>query len=497
MNECDQLHDYRDELLEKAQRISFKTHLKRCEKCRETLAYWNTLENEIGEMTREEQLSLPQPNVTTEHKLVTRAKHNTPRHLPIRRLAAAMLTMVIIVAAFFLVRTNEHDKVEKLNPSETSGSNIAAVQITAQHISSTDTKTITLSLAPGDIIPSAENARTLVLLGRDQIGFRGSSEIEILEVNKHSTRLKLLAGNVACMVDPRKDDNAFIIEAGRTTVRVVGTRFMVSRTKMSTMVIVEKGSVEILIDNEQHETITAGQSLEILANKSVIKTQPSKAAYALLNQLISQKTKIDSNILKTARRKDAEGTETDQDKPVRKHLRTSLPGSAGGDAVRKSQAKDLVIWRDWILAGRYADSKAALEAHLAKNADDAEALVLLADCCRKAGKYRSAAAAYKRLIEAAGPSRANMARFRAGVLYQEKLGEHATAAKMFKDYLNASMKYKPLEAETMLRLSKSLLALKRVRQAEEILKKTAARQDGSPATLKARELLELISHEKK
>ena len=321
----------------------------------------------------------------------------------------------------------------------------------------------------------------LVLLGRDRIGLDESTRAVLSEVDERTVRLKLLAGTIACEVDPRGNGHAFMIEAGEVTVEVVGTRFMVSRDDVSTTVIVDKGAVEIHRKGKRSEITKAGLGLEILIDGAVKRIEASKGARTLLDQLI-----------------------TEHQREQTSHREIDAPQAAGRAESRSNTttrdpshtSAGLETWRTWVLAGRYDDAEKALTAHLAQKTNDSEALVLLANCRRKAGKWRASATAYERLIRVAAPSRANMARFKAGVLYQERLGEHANAAELFEGYLRATSDRKPLESEAMLRLGKSLLALGRTRRAEAVLKETAARQDGSPASLKARELLKKINGEK-
>jgi TolA-binding protein len=351
------------------------------------------------------------------------------------------------------------------------------------HISRASTKTVDLSLAPGDAIPAAENSRTLVLLGRDRIGLDEPAQAVISEVSERAVRLELLAGTIACEVAPRDGGQAFAVEAGEVTVRVVGTRFMVSRAGGSTTVLVDEGAVEIRRPGMRPATTRAGQGLEILEDGAVNRIEASDGARAQLNQLVAER--------QLGQKPDRE-TDAPQAPPA-DTAQPEMTAAREAAADRGSRPAGLDTWRSWILAGRYDDAERALTAHLAKAPNDSEALMLLANCRRKAGRWRAAVSAYERLIETAGSSRANMARFKAGVLYQERLGDHAVAAKMFEGYLRAGSAAKPLESEAMLRLGKSLLALGRTQRAEAVLRATAARQDGSMASLRARELLEKIT----
>jgi len=482
MKACIWLHDYRDDLLQEAQKASFEAHLEHCEKCRSSISLWSALENELGEMDREGKQSIPRPSASATQTLVARVRRDHgPMFTPRLAVAVAALALVIVGVSLYLTRTNENPTAEERELVAAPRSQDAAVQAVVQYISPTKTETVNLSLTPGEVIPAAENSRTLVLLGRDRIGFSEPTRAVLSEVDERTVRLKLLAGTIACEVAPRGNGHTFAIEAGEVTVEVVGTRFMVSRDDVSTTVLVDKGTVKIHRKGKRSETMRAGLGLEILDDGAVKRIEASEGARTLLDQLITEHQREQTPHREIDAPQEAGRAESSSDKTTRDPSRTS----AG-----------LETWRTWVLAGRYDDAERALTAHLAQKPNDSGALVLLANCRRKVGRWRGAVTAYERLIRLAAPSRANMARFKAGVLYQERLGEHANAAELFEGYLRATSDCKPLESEAMLRLGKSLLALGRTKRAEAVLENTAARQDGSSASLKARELLKKINGEK-
>jgi ferric-dicitrate binding protein FerR (iron transport regulator) len=493
MKACARLHDYRDGLLHGAVETSFEAHLADCDECRKSVSLWGALEHELGEMDREGKQRIPQPSAAARQALVARARGaRGPSFAPRLVAAVAALALVIVGVALYLTQTDEGPTAEERDSLATAPAQNAAVQAVVHYISPTDTKTEDLSLTPGDVIPAAENSRTLVLLGRDRIGLDEPTEAVLAEVDEHTVRLKLLAGTIACDVAPRGDGQAFVIEAGEATVRVVGTRFMVSRAEVSTTVVVDEGVVEVRRRGKRSETTTAGQGLEIIEGGIAKRIEASQAARSLLNQLITEHRRAqtphrqadDAQAIAVA---DAGSDEATQPGPAQ---------AKGAGADRGSGATGLETWRTWVLAGQYDAAERALTAHLAQKPNDSEALVLLANCRRKAGRWRAAASTYERVIQVAGPSRANMARFKAGVLYQERLGEHASAAKLFDGYLRAGSGPKPMQPEAMLRLGRSLLALGRTERARAVLERVAARQDGNPASLKALELLKKITGEK-
>jgi len=485
MKDCALLHDYRDGLLAQAESASFEKHLAACPECRRTVALWSALEQELGEMDREGVQRIPRPSPAATQELISRARgEGGIAFSPILVGAAAAVALVIVGVVILLARTGDdpasegRDRVADREPTP------AAVEAMVHFIAPADSRTESISLSAGDRIPSAEDARTLLRLGRDRIGFGEPTEAVLSAVDERAVRVSLRRGAIACEVAPRAEGQLFEIRAGEVTVRVVGTRFLVRRGKESTQVLVDEGAVEVRREGEPPVTTRAGQGLEILQGGRTKAFDVSERARTQLIRLVSQdEPKQDP----TREIDDSKATPTESAEPG------SQPGKAAGHGA---PAAGLREWRAWVLAGRYDEAERAIEAHLAAKPNDAEALVLLADCRRKAGKWRAAVSTYERLVRTAAPSRANTARFKAGVLYQERLGDHAAAARMFDGYLKASGAAKPLEAEAMLRLGRSLLALGRTQRAEAVLRATAERQDGSMASVRARKLLKKISGEK-
>jgi ferric-dicitrate binding protein FerR (iron transport regulator) len=483
MRACGWLHDYRDDALRPEQKAAFEAHLAECEKCRGSISMWSVLERELREMDRAGRARLARPSASSQLALVERARGApTPTFVPrlVAVAAAAALLLVIAGVALYLARTGE-DRAPAEHDRIATGGSPAAVSVMVRHISSAGVKTGELALSSGDELPAAAGARTLVQLGRDKIGLDEPGQAVLAQADEGSVRLKLLAGTIACEVATRAGGRSFVVETGEAIVRVVGTRFMVSRADETTTVVVDEGVVEVQREGAQPETTSAGQGLEIRAEGATERIEASDEARARLEELISEhppEPTPASDAGATAAIEDA-GAAADR-----------IPRGPAGVAA------GLETWRAWVLAGRYDDAERALTAHLARKPSDAEALVLLASCRRKAGKWRAAASTFERLIQVAGPSRANMARFKAGVIYQERLGEHASAAKLFDGYLRAGSGPKPLEPEALLRLGRSLLALGRTERAKAVLQQLAGRQDGNPATLKARELLKKITGEK-
>jgi hypothetical protein len=95
----------------------------------------------------------------------------------------------------------------------------------------------------------------------------GQSEIEILNESTvvasgddaHGVLLIIEKGGVDCEVAPRAGRPPFVVQAGDTRVRVVGTKFRVARTSTGeTEVVVDHGTVEVL-RNGKTTRVQAGE----------------------------------------------------------------------------------------------------------------------------------------------------------------------------------------------------------------------------------------------
>ncbi|HKQ67776.1 MAG TPA: FecR family protein [Polyangiaceae bacterium] len=82
-------------------------------------------------------------------------------------------------------------------------------------------------------------------------------------------------GEIACDVAPRAADAPLIVQAGEVRVRVVGTRFKVSRLGESARVEVQKGVVEVSVAGK---TTTVGAGESWASAKEVVSSAPEVTA---------------------------------------------------------------------------------------------------------------------------------------------------------------------------------------------------------------------------
>ncbi|MCP4674252.1 MAG: tetratricopeptide repeat protein, partial [Deltaproteobacteria bacterium] len=125
---------------------------------------------------------------------------------------------------------------------------------------------------------------------------------------------------------------------------------------------------------------------------------------------------------------------------------------------------------------------------------DHRAWSLLAHCLRKKGKWREAAAAYREVIAIAPEAQANRARFKAGVVLQDKLGRHREAIVTFDEYLEMAGA-KSLEVEAKIRLARSYSAIGDKGRARKILEDVVSHHGGAAGAAKAKQMLVKINED--
>ncbi|MCP4677104.1 MAG: tetratricopeptide repeat protein, partial [Deltaproteobacteria bacterium] len=324
--------------------------------------------------------------------------------------------------------------------------------------------------------------RLLLGVGSDRVAVGARSKIEVLKADAEETRIKLFGGSVTSEVDPRGGRGSFAVEVRGFVVKVIGTRFMVSMLPDSRVqVAVDKGRVEVVEPDETLHIVSEGQVLEF-GEKSPWSYSPITNARRLeLNGLLSA-VELDEQAAVAEEDIESEAP-TDRSKRDSKRSRESqsVEESASG-----RQTTDINEVRTLILEGRYARAEAALGIHLKVVPDDVAGWSLLATCRRKAGKWREAVAAYRRVIERGKPQAANAARFDAAVLLQDKLGKHSAAGSLLKVYLEGPLL---LEAEALLRLARIKLRTGQEAEARLLLQQIVERHRSTSAAIQAARLL--------
>jgi len=104
---------------------------------------------------------------------------------------------------------------------------------------------------------SAVVPQVLTLADGSQLVVMPGALLEPLK-SARGSRFSVVRGKVAFSVTPRTEDTPFVVLAGRTQVRVIGTRFAVTNTDGAVDVAVEHGRVEVRTPKAEH-LLSAGQ----------------------------------------------------------------------------------------------------------------------------------------------------------------------------------------------------------------------------------------------
>ena len=97
-------------------------------------------------------------------------------------------------------------------------------------------------------------------IGESSLWIEPSSLVLVSGDDEHGVDVVLDRGTVTCEVAPRRGRPPFVVDAGEVRVRVVGTRFTVTRGATETSVGVDHGVVEVAVvaSSPSCATVSAG-----------------------------------------------------------------------------------------------------------------------------------------------------------------------------------------------------------------------------------------------
>ncbi|MCP4677367.1 MAG: tetratricopeptide repeat protein [Deltaproteobacteria bacterium] len=485
MNPCTQLEAFVDQTLSRQAHDAFQTHLADCATCRLTIETYAALERELGLMAAGGMADLPAANDRTKNKLISRVKrrrgHATP--MPVFRIAAVATGIAMLLISLYVVLAPE-DRAKP--PGKTSAPPIFAMV----HKKMMDAKPLNLTGAPGEVIEAPADGRIEVRIGKEKLVLIEQSRIRIIDARLDTVRVLLEQGTIGCAVSKRSDLNQFIVEVGQVSVRVVGTRFLVTRSEDIIRVAVDEGRVEVDIPDRQVARVSGGTALEIAPDGDAHAIALGNRATEMFAMLRDQERKEDDDgYTEPALEEHKTQSPQKDDASIRSDVdKRSKRSRVATGAVRS--ANNVATWRKWIIEGHCEKAERAINIYLEKVPRDRAAWSLLADCKRKAGNWSEAVAAYRRVVDFAPAAEANMARFRAGVLMQERQNKHKEAVRMFEAYLKVSAADNPLRADAMVRLGTSYLALGRTKNARDLLEQVITHYPGTPVSARAKRLLD-------
>ncbi|MDJ0763270.1 MAG: tetratricopeptide repeat protein [Myxococcota bacterium] len=490
MTPCGWLQKYRDQALNPVEQRDFETHLATCRSCRVEVALWEDMTREISAYAMEVTQDQTEWHEATRLALVARAQHHRPGRVhwfggSVRWAAAAALGLSILAMGYLTFRTADPDQDTPPRSAET-----GQVQYT---VFSKEGSTRSYVPATKDsAISAAENQRVFARIHRDSMGLLGGSTVNIVHISPDICRFRLVRGTAAWSVDPSRKNREFIVETQGGTVRVKGTRFLTTAPSEHRLeVAVTEGVVEVSTPLGDTRQGTAGKRLIIQGDQITIEAVSPKNR-RMLDRLLTERQEKEQPGLADQ----AEKTDTPEVRPAEDagppDQRQQPDDQVPEKEIRQIQSTptgSIRLWRKWIIDGHFTKAASDLKRHLKKHPRDAEAWSLLADCQRKAGNWKEAVTALNRVIGLVPPKAANPARYRAGVILQDNVGDHRRAIEMFEKYLRSENTSLTLRGKAMMRLALSQRALGELNAARKTLRTIAQEYKGTDLSNKATQLL--------
>jgi len=447
MNPCGKIDAYLDGDLSAEEAAVFESHLDQCAECSGRVAQWKSVKDSLDHVENSAATALERLSPPQTAALLDAAEGETGgRALWTARPVPAFAALTVIIIAAVVILWPEAEKT--VRPGQDTGIDVSArLTVPGKRAGAVIQNPVSRLLKA----PSGSSVH--VEIGSDLVELKGPGSMRISGAQRARTIISLNSGSLMCTVTPGRD-REFIVQTDPYRVRVTGTRFRVDRPGGTRIkVAVFEGTVEVSAPQNASWRVSAGEGLVIPSFDEI-----SKAVITSLSQ------KTDSRVAGTPHM------------PVR--------DTASRKPSRRPQS-EIETWRQWIIDGKLDQAEEALEAYLKRKRRDTAAWSLLADARRKKRDYAGAVDAYGQVIRHASSQEAGIARFRAGVLLQDRMRSHAKAVGLFEKYLNSSSVDSALRPEALMRLAVSQLAMGNksaaIRSLEEILEKHQATSAASRA----------------
>jgi TolA-binding protein len=427
--DCAPRDEYLDGRLAADARAKFEVHAKGCAECSAALASWETSKGKLAAWAKTFDRA---PTSNEVAQLLEKAEAPKASWLP-RSFALVAVGAAALVA--FLV----------LGPPAV--------------------KTVELS----DQLAKAE-------IDGDRVALGHGSKATVRELAPGQTRVRLESGSVVSKVMKRKPGGYFIVEAGDTEVRVVGTLFEVQKLSQGVAVRVREGRVEVWRGSTKLQVLSAGEAW----------TDGEAAAHALTEDEMRQVLETIGEPLPAVAVKEA-APPVDLDAMLKDAGEAIVEGA--GEAVKPSAERKTEQWtRACNARGSVAaTAKKEMEAYLKDAPGDSETWQLLGLCFALGNESKAAAGAYKKAIATGNARQANEARLSYANL-EEKFRNFASAKALMQDYLKAPAAAKVNEAEALMKLGRSQMNLGENAEAKATFEKLMKEFPRSPLVSQARAL---------
>jgi hypothetical protein len=450
-------------------------HIKNCSECSTQSARWMELEKRLQAALGS--MEVPDPTRREAAQLLMRLDHPKSRGTSVRfglRLAWAGAAMALLLS---VVSVLWQDK-DTAGTEADSGAPILATIYTAD-----DATPVVKEYGLNESLAAPRGGKLVARLGDDRFALATSGRVELLQRNRDTTRLRVRKGQVALEVSPRRKGAQFVVEVREFKIKVVGTRFSVFRGDAGGLEVkVQNGVVEVR-DGRRQWIVRAGQSLRVRKDEE----QGALGSLDEDEERLLDKLLDEEKPPKDTTEEHLESETDEGDRPQSTDVAKAKP-----DRKRKaarSNGDDIETLRALVAQGQLPEAEERLGTYLRTHRNDSEALLLLADSQRKLRKWKQAVATYLKVVDSPDAPRANRARFLAGTIYQENLGQHNRAVQMFDAYLKAADGQNLLRFEAQYRLARSLISIGQKERAQRVLRDIIANQGGTDLGASAKKLL--------
>lgn len=483
MNPCKLDTDYLNGHLSPERARLFEAHLSSCERCREKVTSWRTFERSLRKWAGN-QVRRP-PTVADAERLMERA---CPRPLftirPVTAVAWASGLAACAALAWLHVPADKTDVEARSS---------VPVPVVALVPDGELFKPIPFPAEKTDLCGASASEKIVADIGGDRVGVSPGGKVRVLEAVDGTVRLALLKGSVACQVTPRRDGGEFVVEVGDYRVKVIGTKFQVTRSEGNGVsVMVERGKVEVSSSSGVTWYLGPNDAFAVSSDGQVLPKRAEAHEIAFLNNLLSVQPSVEE-VVSLSPPDISARLQLGPAPDVRESPDTAVepPRSREKRKLKKMENEgDLALWREWVLNGRAAEARTAMERHLSQNPTDAETWALLADCRRKGGSWHSAISAYERVRTHGSLKESSHATFMMATIHQKHLGNHVRAIELFSDYKHSEGVSRESRDLTDVHIARSMIAVGRTLEAKTLLEAVVARQGSSFVAANAKKLLQ-------
>jgi ferric-dicitrate binding protein FerR (iron transport regulator) len=471
MMECNLLETYLNTGLTEEQTDAYRKHLASCSDCRDRVQHWYAFETRLRKWAAMEPV----------REALPAEAYNLMRRASAARKPEGKKSLVIGLAAAFAVSAAAASLLAILyNPSIPPANQEAPSY--ALRIAAPGNAEIEKFINPNQAVEAPPESHIVASIQNDKVGLSPKTRIRVLRADKDKTRLSLEQGTVACKVAKRNNGGEFVVDAGDLTVKVVGTKFSVTREASGKCaVVVEEGTVIVRDKTGRELTMRANDRVETDANGRASNVERADAkslemTNALLNSdtaIVFEHTPPGAESPASFAISDAEGSAPSIPAPSDVTARAGVDTEAltvdsfnlDTDSSQK-QAPPLRMWQNWIMGGRVNDAAQAMRKFVKDNPEEPSVWALLADCERKEGNFRAAVRAYEKVMLLGNAKQRARAAYMAASVLQSQLGDHRRALKLFQSYKESSHAAPELIHLADVNIIRSLAALGRCSEAE-------------------------------